>query len=377
MIVYMTVLVGLLPSSSLAGTVPAADITSIIQAYDRTVETTLKEAEAPGAVVVIVKDDRVVYMKCYGVRHIGRPDEINPHTIFRIASVSKGFASVLAGLLAEEQGLAWDDPVIKHLPAFELADSLTTHILTIRHILSHTTGLPRYAFDNLLDRGVPFDIIKEEMKKLTAMHGVGSYTYQNAVYSLIGEIIESVSGRSYQHLLHDRLLKPLGMYDASMGGETLINSGNQAWPHVRWKNRWRTTRINTGYDAVLPAAGVNASISDMGQWLRAMLGGMPHIVSPSLIQQLSTPVAKSWRERRRYNWSGWHGRVRTVHYGMGWRIFNYAGTRMVFHSGGLRGYRSQIAFIPEYNVGIAMMSNSQRDYGLVPSFLDLFLGLSR
>lgn len=352
---------------------PIVFFEQMIEDYDQVIMSILKAEDAPGVAVTIVKDNRVVYMNCYGLRHAGQPEPVNRHTVFRIASVSKGFASVLTGLFVDEKRLRWDDPIYRYIPSFMLEDSVSTRRLTIRNILSHTSGFPPYAFDILLEGGVSFDAIMEELKLLPIVCPAGEcYNYQNVVYSLIGEVLEGVTGQPYQDLVMERIFKPLGMHDASMSLEALTANRNSAAPHVRTLRGWKPIRNSAAYYSALPAAGVNASISDMAQWLRALMGGMPDIVPPHVVRQTTTPVIRTRREQWRYDWNG---RLWNAHYGMGWRIFNYAGTRVVFHSGGVSGFRSQIAFIPEYNVGIAVLINGQQDYKLVPAFLDMYLGL--
>ncbi|MDZ7292040.1 MAG: beta-lactamase family protein [candidate division KSB1 bacterium] len=342
----------------------------VVKEYDCFVEQKLNELKAPGAAIAIVKGDSVVYLKCFGVREIGRTEPITPHTVFRLASLSKGFAAVLTGLLVQDGLLNWDDKIITYLPDFALKNDEQTQNLTIRHILSHTSGLPAHAYDNLLEANVPFEVMVEQLRLVPVIAPPGkSYNYQNVVYSLISKVIKSASGHDYEYLLEKRLFAPLKMQDASVGREALLASSNYALPHIRRRNGWMVVPIKDTYYAVAPAAGVNASILDMVQWLRALLGGMPQVIPPQIINDVSTPVIKTRGEIRRYHFNG---RVRHAYYGLGWRVFDYAGTKLVFHSGGLRGYVSQIAFIPERNLGIVVLLNSNIENIFVSTFLDLY-----
>jgi beta-lactamase class C len=343
---------------------------NVIKDYDRFVETKLAELEAPGAAIAIVSGDSIVYMKGFGVREIGRAEAIDPHTVFRIASLSKGFAAVLTGLLVQDSLLHWDDKVLKYLPDFSLKDAINTKKMTIRHILSHTTGLPSYTYDNLLDDNVPYDAIIGQLREVATSCRVGEcYNYQNVVYSLIGKIIQSATGRDYAQLMKLRLFSPLGMKDASLDYTTLVANANHASPHIRRRKKWLPAAIKETYYSAAPAAGINASIADMAQWLRALLGWKPDILPPAVIAEVSKPVIKTRRELRRYHWNG---RARRAYYAMGWRVFDYAGTKLVFHSGGLRGYVSQIAFLPEQNLGIAVLLNANIENIFVSTFLDMY-----
>ena len=135
---------------------PLSHLESVVKKYDYFVEQKLAELNAPGAAIAIVHGDSVIYTKCFGVRALDRFEPITPHTTFRIASLSKGFASVLAGLLVQDGLLNWDDRVIQHLPDFALKNEAHTQNLTIRHILSHTSGLSSHSYDNLVEAMFPF-----------------------------------------------------------------------------------------------------------------------------------------------------------------------------------------------------------------------------
>lgn len=343
---------------------------NVIQQYDRFVETKLAELGAPGAAIAIVSGDSIVYMKGFGLRESGRAETINPHTVFRIASLSKGFAAVLTGLLVQDSLLHWNDKVVKYLPDFSLKDAINTKSLTIRHVLSHTTGLPSHTYDNLLDDNVPYDAIISQLREVATSCRVGEcYNYQNVVYSLIGKIIQSATGRDYAQLMKLRLFSPLGMKDASLDYTTLVANANHASPHLRRRNEWLPTAVKATYYSAAPAAGINASIADMAQWLRALLGWKPNILPPAVIAEVSSPVIKTRRELRRYHWNG---NARRAYYALGWRVFDYAGTKLVFHSGGLRGYAAQIAFLPEQNLGIAVLLNANIENIFVSTFLDMY-----
>jgi beta-lactamase class C len=342
----------------------------VIKQYDQFAAQKLTELQAPGAAIAIVKGDSIVYMKCFGVRELGRSEPITTHTLFRVASLSKGFASILTGLLVEDGVFHWNDKVVKYLPTLALKKNEHTQNLTIRHILSHTSGLPSHSFDNLLDANVPFNIIFDQLSTVPCVWSVGqSYNYQNVIYSLIGDVIKSATGFTYQEMVKARLFGPLKMTDASLTREALLTNTNHASPHIRRRGNWTPTEVTEGYYGVAPAAGVNASIADMAQWLRAMLGNMPQVVSSKVLQDVSTPVIKTRRELRRYHWSG---RARQAYYGLGWRIFDYAGTKLVFHSGGVRGFVSQIAFLPEHKLGVVVLMNSSIENIFVSTFLDMY-----
>ena len=127
----------------------------VVKIFDAFVEEALTAGKIPGAAVAIVSQNKIVHLKGYGVREAGRPEQIDKHTVFRLASLSKSFAPVLTGLLIEDGVLNWDDKVFEHLQDFSLKDSAHSKKVTIRHILSHTSGVQEHAFTTLLDSNVP------------------------------------------------------------------------------------------------------------------------------------------------------------------------------------------------------------------------------
>lgn len=345
----------------------------VIYKFERLVQDTINAWEVPGAAIAIVKNNNIVYVNGFGIRENGREERIDIHTIFRLGSVSKGFASVLAGLLVEEGKLNWDDKVVKFFPNFSLSDPRSTKNLTLRHILSHTSGLPQHTFTDLLEEDLPLPEIIDKLNTVPVIAPVGKvYSYQNVIYSLISDIVEIATGKTYKDLVKERLFDPLGMQDASLGREPFMASTNRALPHVRRDLEWKTVEVKNAYYNVLPSAGVNASILDMAQWLRAMMGGLPYIISPQVIQTITTPIVKTPREGRYFRW---HYQMKDAHYGMGWRIFEYAGMKLLYHGGWVEGYRAEIGFIPERKIGIVILLNCDgvmANYFL-PTFFEMYL----
>ena len=350
------------------------DTDGVVAEFDAHVSVFIKGQKAPGVAIAIVVEGQIVFMKGYGVTKIGGTDRIDIHTAFRIASLSKSFAAVLTGLLVEDGLIGWDDKVTTYLPRILLTDRSNTENLTIRHILSHTSGLLPHAYDNLIEAKVPFEKIIGELKNVAIICPVGKcYAYQNVVYSLISPIIESATKQNYLKLLKNRIVLPLGMTDVSFSRHELVATSNYAHPHIKRDGEWTPTVVKDTYYSVQPAAGINASIHDMAQWLTALVSNGPTIISPEIMNEICEPLITTKTELKRFNW---RDRLRSASYGMGWRIFNYEGHTMVFHSGGLRGYLSALAFLPEYKTGIVVLQNACFDNHLIYDFIDIYLKLN-
>jgi beta-lactamase class C len=332
----------------------------------------LDSSHTVGAAYTIVHNGDVAYTGTFGEREYGTDLEVDSHTLFRLASVSKGFAGALACLLELDGAFSLDDRVVDHYPGFALKDSSSTAKLTIRHLLSHTSGLVPYAYDNLVEADQKLNDIIARLDEVDVSAPPGElYGYQNVLFSMLDPIARRTTGVPYQVLLDEKIFKPLGMKDASAGPMDLDKNPNLAFPHVKTGAGYVSLNPHEGYYNVMPAAGVNASISDMEQWLLALLGQKPEMMPDTIITSLSTPVIYTplkWRYTR--YWKPFRER----YYSLGWRIYNYQGRQIVYHGGYIRGYRAEIAFCAEENIGIAFLQNSPNGLAsrCVPTFFDLY-----
>lgn len=340
--------------------------------FENAVEDIITSYNLPGAAVGVVYHGDIVLMRGYGVRMVYSPAPVDEHTVFRVASLSKGFSTVLAALLIKEGYFDWNEPVKKYLPSFELSSAEVTRQVTIGNILSQSTGLIPQAYTNLIEDGVPYRRILAELKNIPVTGEPGiSYGYQNVMFALIGDIMAATTGKSFEELIARHIFAPLSMTESSLGWDALIKTENRAVPHIRRHGEWIPVNDKRAFYAVAPSAGINASLHDMVIWLRAQMGKMPGIIPGDVLQTVQSPLVHSPREYERMHWS----ELRNTYYGYGWRIYDYAGYRMIYHSGGLQGYMSQIAFIPEEDLGIVVLMNSRRTDEIVPALFDIFLGL--
>ncbi len=343
-----------------------------LRGFIRFMEQELDSSRTVGAAYTIVHGGQVAYTSTYGECAIGNGLEVNEHTLFRLASVSKGFAGVLACLLESEGYFSLVDRVVDHYPGFMLKDSLNTAGLTIGHLLSHTSGLVPYAFDNLVEAGEPLPSIITRLPEVDISGSPGViYGYQNVLFSMLDPIARRTTGIPYELLVKEKIFKPLGMGDAVVGKLGESQRGNLAMPHIRTLNGYTSLEPHEGYYNVLPAAGVNASISDMAEWLLALLGEKQEFLPDTILSRISTPVIYTPLKARytRY-WKPFRERF----YSYGWRVYEYQGRRIVYHGGYVRGYRAEIAFCPQEQVGIAFLQNSPNNLAsrCVPAFFDRY-----
>ncbi len=341
---------------------------SLVFKYDSLLAPLIDSAGTVGAAIVITYKGEIIYLKCYGVKEAYGKDPIDENTIFRLASVSKTITGVLAGILDSEGIIELDDKVIDYLPGFKLKDSVNTCDLTIRHILSHTSGLVPHAYDNLVEANVPFKTIIDSLKLVNISDVPGKlYGYQNVVFSLYDTISEAKTGMKFEDLLKEKVFGPFGMINASAGFQAFADNENKAFPH----RRFGELPLNDRYYNTNPAAGVNASISDLGRFLLAVTGYNTGALSESVADKVLTPQVLSPLKRAYLRkWKG----VESKHYALGWRIIGYKGHEIGYHSGFVEGYHAEIAVCRDEGLGIAFLTNSPGGVGslTVPMFLDLY-----
>ena len=347
------------------------EIQKVINDYNTWLNAEIEASETVGAAVAIVYKDRVAYSKTFGVRKAGESAPVDEHTVFRLASVSKTVTGVLAGILDEENILPLDDKVVDHIPGFRLKNPNSTKKLNIRNLLSHTSGIVPHAYDNMVEEKVPIDVIMQRLAEVDVSAEPGKlYGYQNVMFSLIDTILRAKTSKNYGELLQEKVFEPYGMEDATTDFESFKNNPNKAYPHARGKGSYWAQRLNDRYYSTAPAAGVNASLSDMTNFLKALLNKKEPVVNPHVHQAVFTPQVNSYLSRRYFrNWD----RVDSKQYAIGWRIVGYKGRKVAYHGGYVNGYKAEIALCENENVGIVFLTNSPNSMATktVPEFLNL------
>ncbi len=329
----------------------------------------------PGMAMAIVQNGRILSARGYGVTDISNPQQVDAHTVFRLASLSKAFAGTMAGLLVNDGTLRWDSKVTDYVPGFRLATPEATNKLTVADVLSQRVGLTSNAYDRDVEANADYYTLTQKLATAPLRCAPGEcYSYQNVAFSLVGDVVFAASGNFYEQAVEKRILKPLGMNDASLGLAGIQASSRWARPHVRSRNGWVSLTPKPTYYRVAPAAGVNASASDMAQWLLAHTGHRPDVLPAPLLATLHAPLVNTPGEMR----SGWrHQRLDSAGYALGWRVFDYSGHQVVFHAGAVQGYRGLVALLPERDLGIAIMWNGESTLpsGMMPTILDRAIGL--
>ena len=284
----------------------ASNLSEFNNQFSVQVDKQLKQYSIPGGAYVIVKNNNIIALETFGHTDKAKSHQVDNNTVFRLASVSKTFAATITTMLAQENQLDLSDPITKFVPHFALATDGAAQKIQLKHLLSHSSGLMPNAFDNLLHENWSMDKIIGRFDRITPIcQPEKCYGYQNIAYGLLQPAIEASQNKSYAALLQDRLFTPLNMTHASVGIDVYKEQTNTAKPHILRKRIktgkkdaqgreikkyiWRTVKVEPDFYKVAPAAGINASITDLAKWLMANLGHQPAILSPALLTELTTP----------------------------------------------------------------------------------------
>jgi len=343
---------------------PQRTAAGVPSGIDAGVARIMKAFEVPGLALAIVKDGRVVLAKGYGVRKLGDPAPVDARTLFGIASNTKVFTATALGLLVEEGKLAWDAPVVNYLPWFMMSDPYVTRELSVRDLLVHRSGLGLGAGDLLWWPESTYN--REEVarrlryiKPATSFRS--AYAYDNVLYLVAGEVIQALSGQTWEDFVGGRILKKVGMTESNVRHSAAAQGGNVATPHARVEGVVRPIAPFTS-DNTNPAGGINSGAEDMAKWMlvrlnRGKLADGTALYSERTARQIETPVTivpnpapPAELAALKSNFSA---------YALGVGVRDYRGQRVLTHTGGLPGYVSIVTLLPERNLGVAVLTNAE------------------
>ncbi len=349
---------------------------------DAWVARAMRTFEVPGIGLAIVKDGAIVAASGYGVRKLGEPAPVDARTLFGIASNTKIFTATALGLLVDEGKVEWDAPVIRYLPAFAMWDPYVTRELTVRDLLVHRSGLGLGAGDLLWWPPSTYD--REEIARRLrfippATSFRSAYAYDNVLYLIAGRVIEAVSGQPWEDFVSSRILAKVGMRDTNVRHSAAAAGGNVATTHARVEGMVRPIAPFVS-DSVNPAGGINSSAGDMAKWLLVQISGGTladgsRLFSPATARQLTrlvTPIPFGDPPQElaplKANFNG---------YALGLGVRDYRGHRMLTHTGGLPGYVSRVAMMPDINLGVVVLTNQESTSAfdaIVCHIIDHYLG---
>ena len=329
---------------------------SKVEEFDKYVEAARKDWKVPGLSIVVVQDGKVLLSKGYGTKELGKPDPVNNETLFGSMSTTKAMVVVGLGVLVDEGKLSWDDPVIKHLPNFRVADPYVTSELKVRDLLTHNAGLGNADF--LWGRGSDLssdEIVRRMQYARPAYSFRSGFIYQNIMYLVAGKIMEKVSGMPWERFMTERVFGPLGMKNTFPTMALTSNYPNKSTSHFEIKKEIKVIPEGSA-DPVGPAGSVWSTSDDMGKWVSFLLGNPPakQILKPGTLSEMFKPqvmVPASMYPTFQITKPHW------ITYGLGWFQHDYRGEMVNFHTGSLAGRTAIVGLMRDKNLGVYIFGN--------------------
>jgi CubicO group peptidase (beta-lactamase class C family) len=361
-----------------AGYANAQDTSSFIKdSLDAYVQRALQEWKIPGLALCIVKDGRVVVSKGYGIKELGRLGKVDENTLFMIGSNTKAFTATALSMLDADKKLSLDDKVQKWLPDFKLYDPWVAKESTVRDLLCHRLGFETFQGDFMyFDSDLSLGEVREKFGKLKPLYGFRSrWGYTNAAFMTAGEVIPRVVGGTWASFIKDSIFTPLEMNNSLAVSKDIESAANKAAAHTIVEGELK--KIPYGrLENMAPAGSISSSANDLGHWVMMLLQNGKYkgkqIVSPEAIRQTQTPASILGNGQILFN------KGHFLLYGLGWFLQEYNGRKIVFHTGGVNGFVTSVTLVPEENLGIIVLTNTDANSfyeALKWEIMDAYMGL--
>lgn len=361
----------------LQATAQQRSATFLADSLDNYVIKAMDAWQIPGAAVAVVKDGKVVVMKGYGVKEMGNPGKVDTNTVFMIGSNTKAFTATALAQLEADGLLRLDDPVRKHLPAFTLKDPWLAEHAILRDLLSHRLGFHTFQgdfmfFDSDLS---PADVLSRLGRMEPAYGFRTTWGYCNAAFLAAGEVIAKVTGKSWAQYLRETFFQPLGMQNTIALYADFDRAQNIAAAHTVFLGKLQKVPYGN-LDNLAPAGSIGSSVADMTHWVKALLANGQYegqqVISKDAIFETRLPHSSLGEGGHGFN------RKQFNLYGLGWFTSAYEGRLIVEHTGGVNGFVTAVRLLPEENLGIIVLTNTETNNfynDLTDELTDAFLNL--
>ncbi|HEU4836914.1 MAG TPA: serine hydrolase [Pyrinomonadaceae bacterium] len=329
-----------------------------LKGFDTYMEQVMKDWNAPGIGIGIVMGDKLVFAKGYGFRDYGKKLPYTTNTTQPIASNTKLFTAIAVGLLVDEGKLRWDDPIKQFVPAIRFYNDELDRSVTIRDMLSHRTGVTRHDsiwYKSTFTRRELWD----RLRYLEPAAPVRTkFLYNNLMYTAAGQVVEELSGKTWEQFVKTRIFDPLGMSHSTL---TIEDNLKGQEPGVPYSERRDSTELYrqpyyTAEVAIAPAGAINSNVQDLSRWVIALLNkgkvDGKQVIPEAVLRETMAPslgLPNNALESR-----GW-GENLNAYYGMGRTISSYRGHLLAVHGGDLPGFHSQISIMPNDNIGVIVL----------------------
>lgn len=325
------------------------DLQARLAKIEEKVEARRKELGIPGMSLAIVKDGEVILLKGFGYKNFEKQIPVTPDTQFAIGSASKAFTA-LSVLMSQDQGkLSLDENPRKYLPYFKINDPEINEKITVRDLLSHSSGLNRTDLGWVTGKLNREEIIRVAGEAKPTAKLREKFQYQNVMYAAAGEIVAKVQNRAWENYVEQEILKPLGMLNSTMTVAEMQKAKDYSLGYDYNFDTKATRNLPTrDLNWIAPAGSINSSARDMANWLKFVLNkgefGGKRLVSEKSFEEWVKPQMKITPDGR-------------VSYGLGWFVQDWKGNKVVQHGGNIDGFNSMVAMLPEKNLGFVMLTN--------------------
>ncbi|MFA5168249.1 MAG: serine hydrolase [Candidatus Omnitrophota bacterium] len=349
-------------------------VEKIRPAFEEYAKKEMANWKIPGMAIAIVKDDKIVYAKGFGVKTIGTKDPVNEKTIFQIGSTSKAFTAALVAMMVDQGKMKWKDKVIDHVPDFQMYDPWVTREFMVEELLEQHSGLPPYSGDFQAIAGFDREHIKHSLRFIKPVTSFRSeFAYVNNLFLVAAEAVEKHTGKSWEENVTERIFKPLGMKDSSTGAEPLMRSQNAATGHSLERDEVKLVPKDLKWMYIYgPAGGINSNVLDMAKWVSLQINDGTfqgkRLVSADNFDYIHSPKTIANSDSRK-------GPL--TFYCASWVYEDTKPYPMVWHNGGTTGYHTMVAFWPDAKIGMVVLTNHSSNSlaeALPRYFSDLYFG---
>jgi CubicO group peptidase (beta-lactamase class C family) len=331
------------------------EVTKKLQDFDAYMMKILKDWNAPGVGVGIVAGDKLVFAKGYGYRDYEKKLPFTPTTLCQIASNTKLFTAVAAGLLVDEGKLTWDRPVRDSVPSIQFYNDQLNNTVTLRDMLAHRTGITRHDTIWFKSDFTRLELY-ERIKYLEPREPIRqTFLYNNLMYAAAGYLIELQSGKTWEEYVRENIFAPLNMTSTVYSIADMLKQPDYGVPYTEKRDNFELYKIPYYEDiaGVAPCGAIISNIQDMSHWLIALMNdgkyaGQQILPANVLKATLEPAIAlpNTMAETRGY----WE--ILNSAYGMGRETTSYRGHLLTFHGGDLPGFHSQVSFLPRERIGV-------------------------
>ena len=334
-------------------------------------ERAMQEFDIPGMAIGIVYQGKTVFSSGFGIRELGQPGRVDSNTLFKIASNSKAFTTAALAILVDEGLIAWDGLVVDYIPEFRMSDPWVTAHFTVTDLLTHRSGLRSHVGDQLLwpepNSFTRADIIHAFQYFEQVSDFRSKYTYDNLLYIVAGEVISRVSSQTWGEFVENRMMRPAGMkrcFADRIPAEEMYNLATAHGVIEEQLSIIERGRIPSQPPINAAAGGIVCSLGDMLTWVRTQLN---RGTTPGGVELFSAPQSRElWKPHTRLVVSERdveRDRTNFRFYGLGWRLADVHGYKVVSHTGAVAGFRSKAVLVPEMELGVVLLTNGSSPVG--------------